>query len=164
VARNRGSADVAEVHFRDAAQIAESRHNVLLLAELARESALLYRSLGRNRDLLRSLNAAHRLFSQLKARHDLADIERHTLDLESEFIDVARKWGESTESKDRYTQGHCERVADVACALAQHAGLDDNALFWFRIGTLLHDVGKLVIPEEVLNKPGRLSAEEWDIV
>lgn len=164
VARNRGSADVAEVHFRDAAEIAESRHNVLLLAELARESAFLYRSLGRNRDLLRSLNTAHRLFSQLKARHDLADIERHTRELESEFIDVARKWGESTESKDRYTQGHCERVADVACALAQHAGLDDNALFWFRIGTLLHDVGKLVIPEEVLNKPGRLSAEEWDIV
>lgn len=164
VARNRGSADVAEVHFRDAAEIAEARHNVLLLAELARESAFLYRALGRNRDLLRSLNTAHRLFSQLKARHDLADIERHTRDLESEFIDVARKWGESTESKDRYTQGHCERVADVACALAQHAGLDDNALFWFRIGTLLHDVGKLVIPEEVLNKPGRLSAEEWDIV
>jgi diguanylate cyclase (GGDEF)-like protein/putative nucleotidyltransferase with HDIG domain len=164
VARNRGSADVAEVHFRDAAQIAESRHNILLLAELARESALLYRSLGRNRDLLRSLNTAHRLFSQLKARHDLADIERHARDLESEFIDVARKWGESTESKDRYTQGHCERVADVACALATHAGLDADALFWFRIGTLLHDVGKLVIPEEVLNKPGRLSADEWELV
>ncbi len=164
VARNRGSADVAEVHFRDAAQIAESRHNVLLLAELARESALLYRSLGRNRDLLRSLNTAHRLFSQLKARHDLADIERHARNLESEFIDVARKWGESTESKDRYTQGHCERVADVACALATHAGLDADALFWFRIGTLLHDVGKLVIPEEVLNKPGRLSPDEWELV
>lgn len=164
VARNRGTADVAEVHFRDAAAIAETRSNILLLAEVARESAILYKALGRNRDLLRSLNTAHRLFSQLKARHDLADIERSTRELESEFIEVARKWGESTESKDRYTQGHCERVADVACALAQHAGLDDHALFWFRIGTLLHDVGKLVIPEEVLNKPGRLSGEEWEIV
>ena len=164
VARQRRNLEAAEVHFRDAMRIAESRQNVLLLAELHRESALLYRAAGRNRELLRSLNAAHRLFSQLKAGHDLADIERTTRDLESEFIDVARRWGESTESKDRYTQGHCERVADVACALAKRVGFDERTLFWFRIGTLLHDVGKLVIPEEVLNKPGRLTADEWETV
>ena len=164
IARARKMFDVAEMHFREAARIAESRQNVLLLAELHRESALLYRSSGRNRELLRSLNAAHRLFGELKARHDLADIERSTRELESEFIDVARKWGESTESKDRYTQGHCERVADVACALARRIGFDETSVFWFRIGTLLHDVGKLVIPEEVLNKPGRLTADEWELV
>ncbi|MBC7895623.1 MAG: diguanylate cyclase, partial [Cytophagaceae bacterium] len=164
IARSRQMFDVAEAHFREAAQIAESRQNVLLLAELHRESALLFRAAGRNRELLRSLNAAHRLFGELKARHDLADIERSTRELEGEFIDVARKWGQSTESKDRYTQGHCERVADVACAIARHAGFDDATLFWFRIGTLLHDVGKLVIPEEVLNKPGRLTPDEWEVV
>ncbi|MGQ0648587.1 MAG: diguanylate cyclase, partial [Gemmatimonadaceae bacterium] len=164
IARSRKMFDVAEMHFRDAARIAETRQNMLLLAELHREAALLYRSTGRNRELLRSLNAAHKLFGELKARHDLADIERHTRDLESEFIDVARKWGESTESKDRYTQGHCERVADVACALAKRVGFDDTAIFWFRIGALLHDVGKLDIPEEVLNKPGRLTADEWEVI
>jgi diguanylate cyclase (GGDEF)-like protein/putative nucleotidyltransferase with HDIG domain len=164
VARTQGNSDLAEVHFRDAEAIAAARQNILLQAELARESAQLYRALGRNRDLLRSLNQAHRFFGQLQARPDLADIERATRDLEVEFIEVARRWGESTESKDRYTQGHCERVADVACALARRAGLDDTALFWFRIGTLLHDVGKLVIPEEVLNKPGRLTADEWTLV
>lgn len=164
LARRARNYEAAEVHFRDATSIAEARRNVLLLAELHRESALLYRATGRNRELLRSLNAAHRLFAELKAQHDVADIERHTRELEGEFIDVARKWGESTESKDRYTQGHCERVADVACALARRAGFDDATLFWFRIGTLLHDVGKLVIPEEVLNKPGRLTSEEWETV
>ncbi len=164
VARVARNFDAAEVHFRDAARIAESRQNVLLLAELHREMALLYRAAGRNRELLRSLNQAHKLFEQLKARHDLADIERRTRELEGDFIDVARRWGESTESKDRYTQGHCERVADVACALARRLGFDETAMFWFRIGTLLHDVGKLIIPEDVLNKPGRLTADEWETV
>jgi diguanylate cyclase (GGDEF)-like protein/putative nucleotidyltransferase with HDIG domain len=164
VARARKNHDAAEVHFRDAMRIAEARQNALLLAELHREFALLYRAAGRNRELFRSLNSAHRMFSQLKARHDLADIERTTRDLEGEFIDVAHRWGESTESKDRYTQGHCERVADVATEVARRVGFDEQALFWFRIGTLLHDVGKLVIPEEVLNKPGRLTADEWETV
>jgi putative nucleotidyltransferase with HDIG domain len=75
-----------------------------------------------------------------------------------------QRWGDSIESKDHYTQGHCERVADLACALAEAVGIDQKSLFWFRIGALLHDVGKLTIPPEVLNKPGRLTAEEWALV
>ena len=84
--------------------------------------------------------------------------------LEGDFLDVVRKWGESIESKDQHTQGHCERVADLAGALAARAGLDETSLFWFRIGALLHDVGKLIVPAEVLNKAGKLTEEEWALV
>ncbi len=63
-----------------------------------------------------------------------------------------------------HTQGHCERVADLACALAAKAGFDETSLFWFRIGALLHDVGKLIVPAEVLNKPGKLTDEEWALM
>ncbi len=70
----------------------------------------------------------------------------------------SRHWAGSIESKDRYTQGHCERVADLACALAIRAGCEPRELFWFRIGATVHDVGKLIIPSEVLNKPGKLVA------
>lgn len=164
VARDTLALEDAESLFSRAADIAAQRHNVLLIAEVARESALLYRRQGRNRDTLQQLNRAHRLFSQLRANRDVADILTRTRQLEADFIEVARRWGESTESKDRYTQGHCERVADVAGRLAQRAGLDETALFWFRIGALLHDVGKLIIPPEVLNKPGRLTPEEWTLV
>lgn len=164
VARDTNALEDAEGFFVHAADIAAKRHNVLLIAEVARESALLYRRQGRNRDTLQQLNRAHRLFSQLRANRDVADIMSRTRQLEADFLEVARRWGESTESKDRYTQGHCERVADVAGRLAQRAGLDDVALFWFRIGALLHDVGKLIIPPEVLNKPGRLTPEEWTLV
>ena len=75
-----------------------------------------------------------------------------------------RRWGESIEGKDCYTQGHCVRVADLACTLAARAGFDEKTLFWFRIGALLHDVGKLIVPQEVLNKPGKLDEDEWRVM
>ena len=84
--------------------------------------------------------------------------------LEDDFINVVERWGESIEAKDRYTQGHCVRVADLSCAIATALGIDEQSLFWFRIGALLHDVGKLVVPSEVLNKPGKLNDEEWALM
>jgi putative nucleotidyltransferase with HDIG domain len=77
---------------------------------------------------------------------------------------MAKQWGDSIESKDRYTQGHCERVAFFACVLADSAGFNSRSLFWFRIGALLHDIGKIIVPTEVLNKPGKLTDEEWAIM
>jgi diguanylate cyclase (GGDEF)-like protein/putative nucleotidyltransferase with HDIG domain len=161
IARETGDHAAAEQSFHQAAKLAEQRQDLLLAAETAREMAELYRQQGRNRDTLQCLNRAHRLFSQLHARRDVADIDRQTEDLEEDFLQMVQRWGDSIESKDHYTQGHCERVADLACALAAEVGIDQKSLFWFRIGALLHDVGKLTIPPEVLNKPGRLTAEEW---
>jgi putative nucleotidyltransferase with HDIG domain len=138
---------------------------MILQGEVARELADLYRAQGRNRETLQRLNQAHRLFAQLRARRELADVDRRTAALENDFLDVVRKWGDSIESKDEYTQGHCVRVADLACALWNRVNDgDETSLFWFRIGALLHDVGKLMVPPEVLNKPGKLTDEEWTMV
>lgn len=156
--------DQAEAWFVKAASAARTAHDLLLAAETAREQAELYWTQSRNTDTLQALNAAHGWFSQLRAERDLDAIARRNGRLEERFLDVVRKWGESIESKDFYTQGHCVRVANVACALAERAGFDSKTLFWFRIGALLHDVGKLIVPEEVLNKPGRLNEEEWRIM
>lgn len=165
VARASGDAAAAEQHFLRAEAIALARSDLILQGESARELAELYRSQGRNRHTLQRLNQAHRLFAQLRARRELADVDRRTAVLESDFLDVVRKWGDSIESKDLYTQGHCVRVADLSCALWTRAGAgDDTSLFWFRIGALLHDVGKLMVPAEVLNKPGKLTEEEWALV
>jgi len=155
----------AESHFLRAEEIALQRSDLILQGETARELAALYRSQGRNRQTLQRLNQAHRLFSQLRARRELADVDRRTAMLEDDFLEVVRRWGESIESKDIYTQGHCVRVADLACALwARASDGDATSRFWFRIGALLHDVGKLLVPAEVLNKPGKLTDEEWALV
>lgn len=164
IARETGDATEAELQFRRAEEIAVGRQDVLLEAEVVREMAELARLQGRNGQVLQYLNRAHRLFGQLRARRDLADIDRRNSRLEDDFIQVARKWGESIEEKDRYTQGHCVRVADLACAIAVDTGMESRELFWFRIGALLHDVGKLMVPEEVLNKPGKLTDEEWALM
>ena len=164
IERESGDLTSAESMLQRAAELASSRQDMLLLAETSREQAEVHRRQGRNRETLQALNRAHQLFTQLRARRDLADVDRQTTHLEGEFIDVVRRWGESIEAKDRYTQGHCERVADLACALAARSGFDERTLFWFRIGALLHDVGKLIIPAEVLNKPAKLNDEEWALM
>ena len=164
IARDQGNLDGALESLARAADVATQRGNSLLLADVERKRSQIYRQLGRNRDALQSLNAALRLFTKLKARHDIEDIAQETRGLEAEFLELARRWGESTESKDQYTQGHCERVADVACRLAGMMGVGEGDMLWFRIGALLHDVGKLIVPSEVLNKPGRLTKEEWELM
>ncbi|MFL5607481.1 MAG: tetratricopeptide repeat protein, partial [Gemmatimonadaceae bacterium] len=164
VERETGNYSRAEECLARAHEIATQRQDLLLLAETTKEFAELYLRQGRNRDTLQTLNQAHRLFTQLRARRELADVGRRMGRLESDFLDVVRRWGDSIESVDAYTQGHCERVAEMACALAARAGMDEQSLFWFRIGALLHDVGKLVIPPELLNKPSALSDEEWALI
>ncbi len=164
VCRETGHYEDADHHFAIGESLAERRQNLLLLAELARERADLHSRLGRFRETVRCLNRSHQLFSELRARRDIADIDRRHLRIESTFLDVVRQWGESIESKDAYTQGHCLRVADLSCAIARRVGVDDRRLFWFRVGALLHDVGKIAVPAEVLNKPGRLTSEEWALM
>jgi putative nucleotidyltransferase with HDIG domain len=165
VARAAGALDEAEWYLSQAERVARTRHDQLLLAETAREQADLFRHQGRNRDTLQALNRSRRLFEELSAQHYLADVGRRMVRLEDDFLTVARRWGETIEAKDHYTQGHCQRVADLACLVAEQAGprhgFDRQGMFWFRIGALLHDVGKLVIPAEVLNKPGKLTDEEF---
>jgi len=164
IAREAGELPAAEAHFERAHQIAQQRNDSLLLAETARERAELSRRQGRHRDALTHLNRGHRILTQLRATRVVADVDHRTGRLERLFLEVVRHWSGSIESKDRYTQGHCERVADIACALALRAGVEGRELFWFRIGAIVHDVGKLIVPSELLNKPGRLAPDEWELV
>ena len=138
--------------------------DLLLHADVAEQMAEVCWAQQRHRDMLHYLNEAHSLYSQLKARHRVAQVDKRNNALESRFLEMAKQWGNSIESKDRYTQGHCERVAFFACVLAETAGFNSRSLFWFRIGALLHDIGKIIVPTEVLNKPGKLTDEEWTIM
>jgi putative nucleotidyltransferase with HDIG domain len=70
----------------------------------------------------------------------------------------------SMEAKDYYTGGHTERVATVAVALAGRLGFKGHDLDAIEIGALLHDIGKIGIPERILHKPGPLDDEEWKVM
>lgn len=68
------------------------------------------------------------------------------------------------EAKDPYTAGHAERVAEYAQYIGLELGIPPNRLERLRLAALMHDVGKLVVPNHLLNKPGKLTAEEFDVV
>jgi putative nucleotidyltransferase with HDIG domain len=164
IARERGQFEKSSEYLRKAQQHAEETGDLLLKADVAEQHAELYWGQKRHREMLQSLNEAHALYSQLKASHRIAHVEKRNGALESRFVEIAAQWGNSIESKDRYTQGHCERVAFFSCVLADSAGFNARSLFWFRIGALLHDIGKIIVPTEVLNKPGKLTPDEWEIM
>jgi diguanylate cyclase (GGDEF)-like protein len=69
----------------------------------------------------------------------------------------------AVDSKDRYTKRHSEDVSRYAVFLARMLGLDEETLTTIRVSGLLHDVGKIGIPDVLLRKPGKLSAQEFDI-
>jgi hypothetical protein len=68
------------------------------------------------------------------------------------------------EAKDPYTAGHAERVAEYAQYIGLELGIPPSRLERLRLAALMHDVGKLVVPNHLLNKPGKLTAEEFDVV
>jgi hypothetical protein len=70
----------------------------------------------------------------------------------------------SMEAKDYYTGGHTERVSEVAVALATRLGYSGAELDAIEIGALLHDIGKIGIPERILHKPGPLDDDEWKVM
>lgn len=70
----------------------------------------------------------------------------------------------AAEAKDLFTQEHTERVADAASELARRLRLDPGTIEQIRAGALIHDVGKLAIPDDILNKPGPLSEDEMALM
>ncbi len=164
VYRETGRHALAESRLRAAIEQAVSTSSILSEAEASRELALLYQVMGRNQEALRLLNAAHRLFIRLDARVDLVDVSTKVHRLEDTYFAVVRDWGQSIESSDSYTFGHCERVASYGVAVASEMGLDEDQQTTIRIGAYLHDLGKVRVPHEILNKPGKLTQEELRVI
>ncbi len=164
VARESGELSDAERMLGRALSLARGLEDPLLEAETLRELAELACRTDRSREMLRYLSQAHHIFDQLRARRDVADVGRRAQRLEERFNDVVMRWSSSIESKDPYTKGHCERVTSYATMLAAECGFDALTMFWFRVGALLHDVGKIVVPIAILTKPGPLTLEERGIM
>jgi putative nucleotidyltransferase with HDIG domain len=160
IARESGDHEAAVNELHEAEGLARDLEDSLLTAEVLRELAEVFWRTGQQRDTLACLNRAFDLFSELRARRDLADLEGRLDRLEEVFQEIVYRWGESIESMDRYTHGHCNRVAEYGCALAEATGIEEGELVWFRMGAFLHDVGKVAVPPEILNKPGPLTDAE----
>ncbi len=80
------------------------------------------------------------------------------------FIDVTRALSAAIDAKDPYTVGHSLRVSNFSSTLANRMGLSPSTVQQIRLGGLLHDVGKIGIPDIILNKPAKLTSAEYSIV
>jgi PAS domain S-box-containing protein/putative nucleotidyltransferase with HDIG domain len=96
-----------------------------------------------------------------KAQEDLKKSYEH---LEKTLIATVNALASAAESRDPYTAGHQRRVTVLACAIATEMELTDEQFDGLRLAGLIHDIGKINIPAEILNKPGRISEIEFNII
>ena len=112
-----------------------------------------------------------RLKHVLNERAILSGLNRTEKELKNSLLKLTRILEQTVnalssafEKRDPYTAGHEQRVTKLACAISNEMGLSREEIEGIRIAGLLHDIGKISIPIDILNKPGKLSKHEFNII
>lgn len=92
------------------------------------------------------------------------ETERYAMELEQAYEATIEGWARALELRDEATEGHTRRVASLTIRLAHRMGVDDDELLHIQRGALLHDIGKVGIPDHILLKPGPLTPEEMAVM
>ena len=99
------------------------------------------------------------------AQEALRDHERQAaIDVAEAYEATLEGWARALDLRDHETEGHSRRVTEMTVRLARAIGVNDTDLVHLRRGCLLHDIGKMGIPDKILLKPSQLTAEEWEIM
>ena len=91
-------------------------------------------------------------------------LEHSNLELKYAYDATIEGWSRALDLRDRETEGHTQRVTQMALALAETIGVDRESMLQIRRGALLHDIGKMGIPDQILFKEGPLDEHEWEIM
>ena len=112
-----------------------------------------------------------RLKRVLKERILLAERNQADAELKQSFEKLRRAQDQTvvalasaSEIRDPYTSGHQQRVTKLACSIAENMNLTENFIEGLRIAGLLHDIGKISVPAEILSKPGKITQDEYNII
>ena len=89
------------------------------------------------------------------------DLQRLNMDLTLAYERTIEGWSSALDLRDRETEGHTLRVTEMTVTLARMMGIPENDIAQIRRGALLHDIGKMGVPDSILLKPASLTAEEW---
>jgi putative nucleotidyltransferase with HDIG domain len=92
------------------------------------------------------------------------DLQHTNLELAHAYDNTLEGWSRALDLRDKETEGHTQRVTEMTIKLARYMGMSDADLVHVRRGALLHDIGKMGIPDSILLKPGPLTDEEWEIM
>ncbi|MCE1253729.1 MAG: GAF domain-containing protein, partial [Anaerolineae bacterium] len=91
-------------------------------------------------------------------------LQRSNVELSLAYDATIQGWSDALDLRDKETEGHTQRVTELTLKLAELMGIDERNLIHIRRGALLHDIGKMGIPDSILLKPGPLTPEEWTIL
>jgi HD-GYP domain-containing protein (c-di-GMP phosphodiesterase class II) len=92
------------------------------------------------------------------------DLQRSNLELSVAYDATIKGWSRAMDIRDQETEGHTQRVTEMTVRLAEIMRISDEQIVHIRRGALLHDIGKLGVPDAILLKPGKLTDEEWIIM
>jgi len=92
------------------------------------------------------------------------NLQRSNTDILLAYDATIQGWSQALDLRDKETEGHAQRVTEMTLRLAQQIGIPNTELEHVRRGTLLHDIGKMGIPDSILLKPGKLTEQEWVIM
>ena len=92
------------------------------------------------------------------------NLQRSNQELFQAYDATIEGWSHALDLRDRETEGHTLRVTEMSSDLARHFGFADEQLIYVRWGALLHDIGKMGVPDSILLKPDKLTEEEWEIM
>jgi putative nucleotidyltransferase with HDIG domain/PAS domain S-box-containing protein len=92
------------------------------------------------------------------------DLQKSNDDLFLAYDETIEGWSQALDLRDRETEGHTQRVTTLTEELARKMGIPDSELIHIRRGSLLHDIGKMGVPDRILLKPDKLTEEEWIIM
>ena len=133
---------------------------VVILTAMSRKEKLVEGLSAGADDFLNKPIFSEELFARVNS---LLRLKEFTDELEN-AESVLCTLGLSVESRDPYTEGHCERLAESAANLGRHLGLDEASIVALRRGGYLHDLGKIAVPDEILKKGSNLTSEEWAVM
>jgi len=94
----------------------------------------------------------------------LKSLQHANRELLQAYDQTLEGWVRALDLRDRETENHTQRVTELTVELARVLGISEEQLVHIRRGALLHDIGKMAIPDSVLLKPGRLTREEWELM
>jgi putative nucleotidyltransferase with HDIG domain len=100
-----------------------------------------------------------RSFSQM-----ITNLNQSRNDLLQAYDSALMGWSKALELRDKETEGHTQRVSELALALARELGIENEDLVNIRRGSILHDIGKMGVPDSILHKEGPLDESEWEIM
>jgi len=94
----------------------------------------------------------------------LEDLHRTNVELTLAYDTTLEGWSKALDLRDKETEGHTQRVTELTVQIAQQIGIPEEDIIHIRRGALLHDIGKMGIPDRILLKPGPLDDKEWKVM